>query len=47
LAAAAVDPSAPTLWQTVHLPMSTSAVGELPLMRIMAPLPASGESYVL
>mgnify|MGYP000181491550 CR=1 FL=1 len=44
LAAAAVEPSEPMLWQTVQLPRSTSGTAEVPLMRSIAPFCwASGE----
>src|SRR4051812_47048244 len=47
-AAAAVEPSLPMEWHTVQLARSTSGVGELPLMRSIAPFCcASGELYVL
>jgi hypothetical protein len=43
--AAPVEPSLETEWHTVQLPSSTSGVGLLPLMRMIAPVcPASCES---
>ena len=48
LSVLAVEPSAATLWQTVHWPFtcaSTSGIAELPLIRIIAPVwPARLES---